>query len=184
MKNIMAVIFFIMFFFIGCGDKAKIENLEKENANLKATIKHMKAQAEIEKQNEELIRNLYKEWNKRNVATIKEFYSPDVKFYHASVETHMVLDKAIEMIKASWKAFPDLTISIKELIPKGDKVMVRFIGQGTNTGKLGSMPATGNRCIAEAVEIFHIEGGKIVENWELSDRLGLMQQLGLELKPK
>ena len=166
MKNIMAVIFILMFFFIGCGDNVKIENLEKENGDLKAKIKLMKAQAEIEKQNKALIRNLYKEWHKRNVATIKEFYAPDVKFYHASTgTTPMPIDKAIDMMKASWQMFPDLTMSVKELIAEGDKVMVRFIGQGTNTGKLGGMPATGNRCIAEAVEIFRIECDKIVESW-------------------
>jgi predicted ester cyclase len=37
---------------------------------------------------------------------------------------------------------------------------------------------------AGAIDIFHIVDGKIVEVWEISDRLGLMQQLGMELKPK
>jgi len=35
-----------------------------------------------------------------------------------------------------------------------------------------------------AIEIYHIVDGKIVEIWEISDRLSLMQQLGMELKPK
>jgi len=145
----------------------------------------MKARAEVEAKNKKLIRNLYKEWNKRNIVAMKELYAPDAKLYHASEKTTpMNIGKAMEMIKASWQAFPDLTISIKDVIAEGDKVAVRFIGQGTNTGKLGGMPATGNRCIAGAVEIFRIKGGKIVESWELSDQLGLMQQLGMELKTK
>jgi len=41
-----------------------------------------------------------------------------------------------------------------------------------------------NKTEADAMEIFHIEKGKIIEAWEISDRLGLMMQLGMELRPK
>jgi len=37
---------------------------------------------------------------------------------------------------------------------------------------------------AGGIEIYHFKDGKIVEVWEISDALGLMQQLGMELKPK
>ena len=83
-----------------------------------------------------------------------------------------------------WKTFPDLTLTIEDLIAEGDKVVVRFIGRGTHLGDLGSIPATGLETEAGAIEIFHIKDGKIVEVWEISDALGLMQQLGMELQPK
>ncbi len=51
-------------------------------------------------------------------------------------------------------------------------------------GDLGGIPATGVKTEAGGIEIFHIEDGKIVEVWEISDTLGIMQQLGMELKPK
>ena len=35
-----------------------------------------------------------------------------------------------------------------------------------------------------AIEIFHLENGKVVEERLDGDMLGLMQQLGVELKPK
>ena len=176
MKKIFIILPLAMLFcfIFSCQDKAAMEEL-----------KTMKVQAEVEEQNKALIRNFYKEWHKRNVDAMKELHAPNAKLYHASVGTTAIpIDKAMEMTKVGWLVFPDLTCTIKDLIAKDDKVVVRFIGQGTNTGTLGGIPATGNRCIAEAVEIFRIKGGKIVESWELSDRLGLMQQLGFELKPR
>ncbi len=83
-----------------------------------------------------------------------------------------------------WQAFPDLTVIIEDLFAEGDKVVVRFIGRGIHQGNFGGIPATGIKAEALAIEIFHIRDGKIVEAWEISDRLGLMQRLGMELKPK
>ena len=83
-----------------------------------------------------------------------------------------------------WQAFPDLTLTVEDIIAEGDKVVVRFIGRGTHKGDLGGIPATGAKTEAGAIEIFHIVDGKIVEVWEISDRLGILQQLGMELKPK
>jgi hypothetical protein len=45
-------------------------------------------------------------------------------------------------------------------------------------------PATGKKLEWGQILIFRVENGKIVEMWEDWDALGLMQQLGMELKPK
>lgn len=44
--------------------------------------------------------------------------------------------------------------------------------------------ATGNKVENSGIMITRIENGKIVEDKEDWDMLGLMQQLGMELKPK
>ncbi len=46
------------------------------------------------------------------------------------------------------------------------------------------IPATGNKYETSEISIRRIENGKVVECWEQLDLLGLMQQLGMELKPK
>ena len=40
-------------------------------------------------------------------------------------------------------AFPDLTLSTDDLLAEGDKVVWRFTSNGTQTGPLGAIPATG-----------------------------------------
>lgn len=150
-----------------------------------AELEKFRAQAEVEEQNKELIRYFFEEWNNRKIDILNKMYAPDAKFFHPSIGTTPIsFEEALEGIKIFWQAFPDLNVTIEDLIAEGDKVVVRFIGRGTHQGDFGGFPATGNKTEAGAIEIFRIEDAKIVEAWEISDRLGLMQQLGMELKPK
>jgi predicted ester cyclase len=73
---------------------------------------------------------------------------------------------------------------VKDLIAKGDKVIVRYIVRGVHTGDVEGFPATGNTFEASSIEIIRIEGEKIAESWEEYDDLGHYLQLGMELKPK
>jgi steroid delta-isomerase-like uncharacterized protein len=165
---------FVIFFTISCQDKNANEELEK-----------LKIKAELTEQNKDLIRNFYKEWNNRNTDKILEFHTPDARYHHPSVGSDPILfEQAIEQMKMLWDAFPDITIDVEELFAEESKVAVRFIGRGTHTKDFGGIPATGVMTEASAMEIFHIKDGKIEDVWEISDRLGLMQQLGMELQIK
>jgi predicted SnoaL-like aldol condensation-catalyzing enzyme len=69
------------------------------------------------------------------------------------------------------KGFPDLQLTIDQLIEAGDKVVTVTTNRGTaETGKLVSWVE---------ITIDRIVGGKIVERWQLWDRLGFWQQLGI-----
>jgi len=164
----------ILCFIVSCQDKAAMAELE-----------NYKAQAVLEEQNKELIRKFFKEWNGRNIDVMSELHAPDAKFNHPSESAAPIpFEDALEGIQMLWQAFPDITVTIEDIIAEGDKVVVMFIGRGTHQKDLWGIPATGFKAEAGAIEIFRIEAGKIGEAWEISDRLNLMQQLGMELKPK
>jgi predicted ester cyclase len=80
--------------------------------------------------------------------------------------------------------FPDRTSSAEDIIAKGDKVIVRSIVRATYEGDVEDFPTTGSKIEVEGIEIVRVENGKIVESWASTDNLGMMQQLGFELKPK
>jgi predicted ester cyclase len=84
--------------------------------------------------------------------------------------------QAIAMTQAG---FPDLHITIEDMIADQDKVVTWFTTHGTQQGALGSIPPTGKQVAVSTIEITRIAGGKIVEDWGLDDRLGMLQQLGL-----
>jgi len=44
--------------------------------------------------------------------------------------------------------------------------------------------ATGKKIVWPAVEIFRLSDGKVSELWADMDSVGMMMQLGMELKPK
>ena len=80
-------------------------------------------------------------------------------------------------------AFPDLHLSVEDLIPEGDKVVVRWTARGTNTGQLMGMPPNGKQMTVTGISILAITGGKVVEQRTNWDTLGMLQQLGVVPKP-
>ena len=62
--------------------------------------------------------------------------------------------------------------------------MARIIGEGTYTGGLEGFPPPGNKAIMGGIYIFTLKDGKIIEVRQEADGLGVMLQLGMELKPK
>lgn len=73
---------------------------------------------------------------------------------------------------------PDIWMKHHETIAVGDLVMVRWEGGGTHTGELMGVPASGNSVTVTGIDLFRIEGGKIVELWQEQDVLGMLQQMG------
>ena len=164
----------ILCFVVGCQDKEAMAELEE-----------FKAQAEVEEQNKELIRNYLREMDKQNFEIFNEFYAPDAKIYYPSNSSEpMSTEQAVPLAKSFYAAFPDYSHSIEELIAVGDKVIVRLIDRGTHEGEFNGIPATGNKVEFSVILIGKIKDGKLVEGWQEADIMGLMQQLGMELKPK
>lgn len=76
-------------------------------------------------------------------------------------------------------AFPDMTVSVKDIIAEDTKVVGRFVVSGTHTGSFMGIPATGKTFTYDEIVIVRFENGKIVEHWAEMDSLGMMQQLGI-----
>lgn len=76
------------------------------------------------------------------------------------------------------KAVPDLKCSVEEVVLTPEKVVTRLLFTGHNTGPFGKHPASGKAVRFIAIDILHIRGGKIVEDWHLEDNLTFQQQIG------
>jgi steroid delta-isomerase-like uncharacterized protein len=76
-------------------------------------------------------------------------------------------------------AFPDLQITIEDLIAEGDKVVARVTVRATHLGTfMGYIPPSGVEVTFTGIDIFQIKDDKIVGRWNQRDLLGLMQQIG------
>ena len=75
-------------------------------------------------------------------------------------------------------AFPDIRMTLDDLVAEGDRVVDRWTARGTHTGEFGGIPATGRPVAVTGIDITRLENGKIVEIWHQEDIIGLMQQLG------
>jgi steroid delta-isomerase-like uncharacterized protein len=176
MKKLLYVIplLLLLCFSFACQDKAAMAELEK-----------FKAQAAVEKQNKEFVKHYFEEMNKGNVEVINETCAPEYLFYSPSINPKpLSREETIEFLKTAFKAIPDLNYRIEKLFVVGDTAIIRNIATGTHQGELMGIPATGNRFEVSSILIWSLKDGKIVEEREEYDSLGLMTQLGMELRPK
>ena len=131
-------------------------------------------------ENKALIRRFYEEvFNKRNLAALDDFYAPDHVDHTLPPGLPVGPEGTRQAIAVMLEGFPDLHITIEDMIAEGDKLVIRFTTHGTQQGMLGEIPPTGKRVAVTTIEITRVASGKIVEDWGLDDRLGMLQQLGL-----
>jgi predicted ester cyclase len=90
----------------------------------------------------------------------------------------MAFRMSIEMYQ---RAFPDVQVTIDDVIAEGDKVVVRQTFRGTHEGPMGSVAPTGRAVTFAGIFIFRVEDEKFVEEWAILDGLGLQNQLGQPL---
>jgi steroid delta-isomerase-like uncharacterized protein len=176
MKKILYVVplIFLICFTQACQDKAARAALEKH-----------KAQAKVEEQNIALLSRMWELWNSGDFEAWKQIHSPEYVWYSPSNSLKpSSREETIEMGKLFRNSFPDVTTRTEELIATGNRVITRWIMRGTHKGEFEGIPATGNKVENSGIMITRIENGIIVEDKEDGDMLGLMQQLGMELKPK
>ncbi len=88
-----------------------------------------------------------------------------------------------EPIRRYHQAFPDLHLSVDELIVAGDTVVLRATFRGTDTGGYVGRPPTGRSVEEWGVTIMHFEGDRVVREWVGADKLGLFIQLGVVESP-
>lgn len=76
------------------------------------------------------------------------------------------------------KAFPDAKVSIDFQVAEGEYVFTRVTYNGTNTGEFQGMPASNKKTTVTGSSIQRIVNGKIVEEWDEFDQLGMLKQIG------
>lgn len=131
-------------------------------------------------ENKALVRRYCCEYTSQILESIAEgkdeYHFPDLKVHRGGV--YVNLAEYLDGITALASAFPDGKYNAEDVIAEGDKAVCRYSFTGTHKGTLMKIPPTGRRVTIEGIGIFRISGGKIVEAWYATDRMGLMLQLG------
>jgi steroid delta-isomerase-like uncharacterized protein len=134
----------------------------------------------VSEANKDLIRRMEDAiFNQRNLDAIDQFISPDYVLRTAPEGMAADRDAVRGSMAAYLAGFPDLRVEVEQLVAEGDRVVALLVYSGTHQGELFGIPATGRRIVVRQLAIYRIDGGQVVEEWEVSDQLGLMQQLGV-----
>ena len=76
-------------------------------------------------------------------------------------------------------AFPDLHITIEEILGEGDMVAMSSTLRATHSGVYQGIPATQKQISLAVIDIYTLEKGKIKSIKRRSDDLGLLKQMGV-----
>ena len=135
--------------------------------------------------NKALVRRLFDEvWNCGSIDKIEELYSPDfVADYRPYAPLRTGHEGIRSMVQGAWKTFPDFHEELIEMIAEGDKVVVRFLITGTQSGSWGPVPPTGKKLAFEEILILRITDGRVVEQRGIVDNLNALRQLGIMPSP-
>jgi predicted ester cyclase len=93
------------------------------------------------------------------------------------------LDGARQLTTLFSSAFPDMAVTVNDLIAEGDTVAAYLSLSGTHRGELLGIPPTGKTVNVTATGMFRVVNGKVAENRVNFDALGMMQQLGVVPTP-
>lgn len=110
-------------------------------------------------------------------ATIEECYSPDF-VHHGMGEEFSGRDGLKEMASTYLTAFPDMKMNVEAQVESGDMVVTRLVLTGTNSGEFNGKPPTGKAMRMTFISMARFVAGKVAEEWEEGDLLGVMTQIG------
>jgi len=131
--------------------------------------------------NKAIVRRLFTElWNNGNLLVADELFAPNYAHYDPSTPDFGRGPDSDKKRAALYRtAFPDLHLTIEDVIAEGETVMTRWSCRGTHKGDLNGIAPTGKHITITGLTVARVSNGKIVEGYVNWDALGLMQQLGV-----
>ena len=72
---------------------------------------------------------------------------------------------------------PDQVFTVREMIEEDDRIAVSWTWQGTHSGNLPGIPATGKRMKMSGLTIYYFDDGRLSGHWQIADRLSIYQQI-------
>ncbi len=76
------------------------------------------------------------------------------------------------------QAMPDMVMTPEDIVAEGDRVAVRAVMTGTQTGEFLGIPASGKHVEITVMDLHRIENNQFTEHWGVSDMMALMTQIG------
>ena len=134
-------------------------------------------------QNKATVRRLYDDiWNKRRLAVVDEIYSPGI-VYRAPRQEVRGRDALKKLVQQYMNAFADSRMTFDRVLAEGDTVLLHWTFNGVHKGELFGAAPTGRTLTLSGMTVDRLVEGKVVEEWEVFDELGLRQQIGLVPEP-
>jgi len=122
-------------------------------------------------------------FNKHQPDKAGEYMTPDIKWHGGTLGTVEGRDNFVGLIGAIVTALPDLRNVELDIIAERDIVSVRAVVDGTHSGDLLGIPASGKHVKWDAIDNYRVLDGKIAEEWAADDLLAFIYGVGAYTPP-
>ena len=123
-------------------------------------------------------------WNEKDLSQLDQFFSHEFERRVNNVEIASNKEELTANLQVYLTGFPDLNLTIDDILPYRDQVIMNWTITGTNTGVFGEYPATGKKIkVSGLSRLIFDQAGKICHEDVFYNELSLLQQLGYSLTP-
>jgi steroid delta-isomerase-like uncharacterized protein len=126
-------------------------------------------------ENKALVSHVIELWNQRDMDAFFEVL--DTEYVEHLPSGDVSPGQLKKYAGTFFNAFPDIKITVNEIIAEGDKVAVLVNWKATHKGEYMGIPATGKKIDISVVMIIKIRASRWVEFWNVTD-VSLARQLG------
>jgi predicted ester cyclase len=126
------------------------------------------------------VRDCFENAAQRNFGALSEIVGEDYVLHPDGIRG---VEGLIELVEGYHSALSGLSVTIDQQFTEGDYVATRFTVRGTHDGELLGTAPTGREIAFSGITVSRCSAGKLVEEWELIDAVGLMRQLGALTAP-
>jgi steroid delta-isomerase-like uncharacterized protein len=127
-----------------------------------------------------VMRETYERINAGDIAGFGDLVADDFVEHQGGPGFPDTKDGTLDFFRALVAAFPDLRMTVEDLIADGDKTVARVAVTGTHEGEFMGIPPTSMSVDVQLIDIMRFDhAGLVSEHWGVGDMLSLMQQLGV-----
>jgi steroid delta-isomerase-like uncharacterized protein len=116
-------------------------------------------------------------WEQRNPHAARGFLAHDYKRQVTPTSKPLTRDEQVQRLVGFRAAFPDIQITVEEVVAEGRWISFRSRMQGTHLGEFLGRPPTGKRVEVILLDMIRIEDGQFIEHWGGPDLFDLLRQL-------
>jgi predicted ester cyclase len=140
------------------------------------------AQDAAVEQNMAMVRAYIDAANRGDESYLDDYFGPGYVYHGPGGELDAEGFKAFH--HAFLAGFPGVTLSADDIVASGEEVATRWTAHGVHSGEFQGIAPTGKEVTLTGIIISRFENGRVVEEWEEADILGLMRQLGVIPTPE
>lgn len=112
---------------------------------------------------------LHEVWGKGDVAVVDDILANNF-VDHRPIPQFGPTRDGHKRMAADWHAaFPDMKLTIEDIVVEGDKLVGRYSGRATHGGAFAGIPATGTAVSFTEIDVIRFEGDRIAEWWHNED---------------